>query len=236
MISEKAFVPETEQTSEVIIGMNSPEEELKRVQFYLSRKSWYEEHGYSPVFPGNPLLQEQFTDEEMDDRLGLLKEEYREDIYAKGVALLEASKQKIQAIFPTFKKMHDSWGFVLFPEYEIKVTRYGMGGSYDKDTGRIVMRVKDDGTFLRNQPHHTPIHEMLHIGTEATIVRRFGLNQREKERMIDRMVVSLFSDIAPDYRVHNIGNKGIEPYITPETVMELPEAIESYVKLFPRTV
>ena len=111
-----------------------------------------------------------------------------------------------------------------------------MGGSYNEKTGKIIIRINDDGDFSRNQPEHTPIHEITHLGIEEIIVKKYQLTQDEKERLVDSMVSILFHDLLPTYKFQSVGDVRIEPYITTETIIYLPKAIEDYVKKYPRKV
>jgi hypothetical protein len=228
---------ELEPKPELVIRAQTPEEEVYRVQEILSRMDWFNQHGYKPRLPDNPELTEPFSDEEKPDKLKLILEDYKPELYVAGLAQLEAHRAQIEAVFPIFEQLGQKWGFTVLPQYQLVVTRYGMSGSYDEKKGRIIMRVNDDGTFtssIRTQPHHTPIHEMVHIGIEEGIVEKYELTQAEKERMVDLMVSILFKDLLPDYKIHTIGDSRIEEFVTSETIANLPEAIKHYTAKYPR--
>jgi len=233
-INEAIPQEETEPRPELVIRAQTPEEEVDRVQWTLNRMGWYEQHGYKPKIPDNPELAKPFSDEEKPDKLKLILEDYKPELYEVGLSQLEAHRAQIEAVFPIFEQLRQEWGFKVFPQYQLVVTRYGMSGSYDSETGRIIMRVNDDGTFTRAQPHHTPIHEMVHIGVEEEIVQKYQLTQAEKERMVDLMVSILFKDLLPDYKIQNIGDSRIEEFVTSEIVTNLPEAIRQYTAIYPR--
>ena len=118
MISERVFVPEIEPTPELAIGINSPGEELERVKYYIDNKDLYKKHGYKPKFPSNPLLQEPFADDEFENRVKILEEEYDEDIYLKGVGFIERYRDDIECVFRKFRGLYASWGFVMFSKQE----------------------------------------------------------------------------------------------------------------------
>ncbi|MCX6783454.1 MAG: hypothetical protein NT141_00015 [candidate division WWE3 bacterium] len=202
------------------IRPNTIEEELNRIQETVRKLPWFKEHGYTPKLP---------------KKLESLQEEYKPEIYAIGVNILKKNREQIEVVFPIFSKLATAWAFKVFPHYEIVVTRYGMGGSYSSETGKIIMRVEDSGKFLRLQPYHTPIHEMIHIGIEEVIVKKYKLTQEEKERSVDLMAVTLFKDIMPDYKLQSIGDSRIDRFITAETIPNLPAAINRYVNEYPRS-
>ena len=96
------------------------------------------------------------------------------------------------------------------------------------------MMVKDNGSFVRSKPYMTPIHEIIHIGVEQIIVKKYKLNQPEKERLVDLMVKILFSKLIPEYEVQSFGEIKIEPFVDTQTIGNLPKAIQQYVNIYPR--
>lgn len=105
---------------------------------------------------------------------------------------------------------------------------------YDPDSGKIVILTTKEGSFKRSNPAHTPIHEIIHIDIEENIVNRFNLTHKEKERLVDLIVLKKFDDILPDYQIQSFGDSRIDPYITSEALDNLPQIIEKYIKDFPR--
>ena len=223
-----------EHNPEILIRAQTPEEELDRIQFYLRKLDCYRKLGYKPIFPNDAAFSKPCTNEDKSEKLQILLSEYKPEIYEAGVCRLVTVKAKIKATFPIFLKLRETWGFIVFPKYEIAITRYGMGGSYDIKTGKITVRINDKAEFLRVGPEHTTIHEMVHLGIQERIVEKYQLNQTEKERLVDTMVSNLFGGLLPTYKLQSVGDVRVDPYITTETIIDLPKAIEDYVTKYPR--
>ncbi|MFH1295185.1 MAG: hypothetical protein ABIH84_01230, partial [bacterium] len=164
-----------------------------------------------------------------------LKKEYREDFYTKGIEVLKKNADIIRSVFPTFLKLQEVWGFKVFPTYTVKLTKYGPGGSYNSDTGEIIMLTTVDGDFKQLYPVDTVIHESVHIGIEDIIVKKYHLSHTEKERLVDLMCRDLFQDTLKDCRLQSIGDSKVNPFITGKMdVYNLPTQIEKYIEKNPR--
>lgn len=106
-----------------------------------------------------------------------------------------------------------------YPLVAIHVTRYGPGGSYHPPRNspyRALHPRTDVSVTLQdpnaaksmwryaNNPAGTLIHETIHLMVEGTVVRAFGLDQGEKEALVDRICTSADLSAALDggaYRV-----------------------------------
>lgn len=75
---------------------------------------------------------------------------------------------------------------------------------------------------------------MIHMGIEENIVNHFRLSHWEKERVVDLMTKLLFGNLLPDYMLQDKGDKRVDPFVTVETLQDLPASIEKYVGEFPR--
>jgi len=226
--------PGINQKIQIIISAHTPLEEINSLQAILNKIKWFNDHGYKPTFPEYPELQIPFSDEEKDQKLNILLSEYKPEFYDVGIKLLNKYVNEIKSVYPAFLKLNHLWKFKVFSQYLIAITKYGMGGSYSFETGKITMRLKENGTFYLQQPHHTVIHEMIHIGIEEVLVIKYKLTQPEKERLVDRMVLTLFADLVPDYEFQRIGDPKIDSFVSPETINNLPEAINHFIKYYPR--
>lgn len=220
-------------TPKITVRPQTIEEELDRILFYLEKIDWYKQHGYNPQLPKGKDFTKPFSKSERQDKLRALKPNYRTHIYKIGQNLLTDSLESMKPIFNIFNDLHRAWGFKVYPSYEVVLTRYGMAGSYDELTGKIIMKLKDDGTYTK-PARNTLVHEMVHIGIEDAIVAKFSLTQAEKERLVDSMVVCLFGEILTGYTTQSIGDTRIEPYAAADKMLNLPKSIKQYVKDYPR--
>jgi hypothetical protein len=138
------------------------------------------------------------------------------DKYKRYLKVLETNRPIIEdQVFPRFQKMQQQWGFVIPSKgYDAVLTLYGTEGSYNSNTnpGKVIvppfkerppwvgfqLRGYSD-KFSMTQLLTNTVHEMLHIGVQEPVIDQFGLNQAEKELVIDWMCQNEFGDLLPDY-------------------------------------
>lgn len=223
------------------IRPKNPTEEFDYLWYVLGRVPFYKKQGYTIETPDHPEFQRlvtvspSFTDEDKTTAQRLFADQiYNPAFYTNGISVLENERPRIEQAFPGFVEFNKKWGFKLFPKYQVTLTRFGPGGSYDDDIGLITMMTRQDGTFKRPNPSHTPVHEMVHIGIEDNIVKRYGLTHREKERLVDLVTLSRFGSILPGYKLQDLGDPRIDPYITNSALENLPDAVSRYVHEYPR--
>lgn len=213
----------------------TPDEEFTWLEEVLDELDWYDKNGYTITLPSQKSLQKPFGPNERNEKFQeFLEHEYRESFFNKGIEILERNRALFESTLPVFKNLNKKWGFELCPKYTFTLTKYGPGGNYYPKEGRIVMLTKEDGTFKRPNQTHTPIHEMVHIGIEEVIVEKFKLSHWEKERTVDLLVKYLFNDIVPDYQLQERGDRKIDPFVTKETIDNLPASIQTYISKYPR--
>jgi hypothetical protein len=85
-----------------------------------------------------------------------------------------------------------------------------------------------EGKFKINAIHNV-IHEMVHLGIEDNIVKKFKLEHWEKEALVDSICILKFGSLLTNYRYQNNGNTKIREYINVETVENVPKIIKKYV-------
>lgn len=237
-------VKETERPKllpEIVIRPQTPQEELDYLLFVLRGIPFYKENKYSIELPDHPLFQNladlspNFDGTDMDEVKRVFETQvYDPSFFTTGTEALESERGRISQALPTFVDFNNEWGFRLYPKYDVTLTRYGPGGMYLEDSGRIIMMTRADGTFKRKHPSHTPVHEMVHLGIEGNIVKRFRLKHWEKERVVDRICSQKFGSFLPDYWMRPQGDVRIDPYVTEQSLHDLPSAISRYVDAFPR--
>jgi len=225
----------------LVIRAQSADEEFDYLWSVLNLLPFYKEYGYTFEIPKHPEFKKLV---EVADNLDAIdkgpirklfvEELYDPEFYKEGLAILEKGRERIESVFPGMVELNAKWGFKLFPQYKLLLTGYGSEGMYHEDTGEIVMMTRKDGTFKRPNAIHTPVHEMVHIGVEQAIVKKFGLTHPEKERLVDLVTLKKFGHLLPGYEVQSIGDSRIEPYITDESLDDLPHAVVTYITDFPR--
>lgn len=141
---------------------------------------------------------------------------YSEDKYNQAIKKMreqDALINKIIEQIDSSKHLND-WDFKMFSTYKVVITLYGTGGSYDPDEGIITLFTNTDGNFMNyKNPANTIIHEIVHMGMEESIVKKYNLSHGLKERIVDRFVYLMFREPLPDYRIQNMGDTRIDDYL-----------------------
>ncbi len=110
------------------------------------------------------------------------------------ISRLEAYQTKWTECYPRLKAMSDNWGFKLFDDYIIHVNVYSRMGMYDYLSGGVHI-----GVPYVPWPHkyldYIFIHELLHIGIEEAVIKRFDLSHEEKERIVDNLCLYVMDGI-----------------------------------------
>jgi hypothetical protein len=156
---------------------------------------------------------------------------YERNDYLKGYQKITETIPTIEKAITILSEVQMKWNFALLPEYQIALTLYGPGGSYDPEIGRILLQTTTAGTFKGyNNPANTIIHEIIHIGIESSIVKKYNLTHTLKERIVDRIVQILFCDLLTDYRLQGFGDSSIDNYLkSKDDFINLPHNIEKYL-------
>jgi len=214
---------------------NSPEDEYKYLKRIISNMPFYLEHGYAVGLPDlEELKSEQVVTDEKRMYPVFLEKEYNESYFAEGIKKIKEKLSVIEGCLHKLVEPNKRWGFKLFDKYLVLLTKYGPGGSYDSQTGKITMLTRKDGTFKQENPEQTVIHEIVHMGIEECVVGAFKLTHPEKERLVDLLVRKTYGDVFPNYKLQSMGETKIEPYITNESMNNLLPDIERYVSSYPR--
>ena len=124
------------------------------------------------------------------------------------------------------------WPFKAFDNDQINLTQYGSGGSYHPDDGSILIFTTPQGQFKQyDNPANTNIHEIIHIGIEASIIQQLKVPHTLKERIVDLYVQLSFHKELPDYRIQNMGDKRIDQYLNKKKQLKhLHQIIETFMK------
>jgi len=212
----------------------TPDEEFEQLKCVLNRLSFYRSNGYIVELPDISLLQDPKMLEDQDNAFNVFKtSEYNLRFFDKGLKILNSERNILEDLIKKLMSIADLWDFKVFSKYEILLTKYGPGGRYNSNIGRVVLLTTKKGGFKR-ESSHTVLHEIAHIGIEDSIVKKYSLSHSEKERLVDLLVKMVFTIEFPDYRVQKIGDSRIDSYINNEAIKNLPKTIERYITDFPR--
>jgi hypothetical protein len=164
----------------------SKEFDIQRVVDTVKRIDWYVENGYnlrSLSFP-KILDIEKIKDYSVKEIEESVLSEYNEDLYKDNKKFLIDNSDKIfQEIESAFSKS----GLLYKDEYNIYLTKYGIGGSYNLPNIVIInLNNSFNISMLR-----TIIHEIVHLAIEEDVTR-YKIDQKQKERIVDLFFIKNF--------------------------------------------
>ena len=225
----------------IIVRAQSPTEAFNYLWYILGKMPFFDKHGYKvaltdhAAFKGLASDPEAFKKADKAKLKGIFeKEVYDDKDFVAGLKAIGDMTSLMDRVLTRLEPLREAWGFKVFDRYEVLLTMFGPGGSYDPAKGRITMLTTREGTFKRPMPDHTIVHETVHMGVEEVIVKRFRLEHKEKERLVDLICSRLLGDLLPGYQIQPFPADELDPFVTRETLKDLPAAMASYVKAYPR--
>ncbi len=154
---------------------------------------------------------------------------YRKSDYEQGYHKIENQRSLINTMISLLSQSERNWDFKVFDTYQINLTLYGPGGSYNPDEGSILIHTTPKGKFKQyDNPANTIIHEITHIGIEKSIINKYQVPHTLKERIVDKFVfLNFHTSYLPNYRIQDMGEKRIDQYL--KTKIDLNN-LDSFVK------
>ncbi|MEL6871071.1 MAG: hypothetical protein AAFO81_14820 [Pseudomonadota bacterium] len=217
------------------------EQEAAYIWRTLRDTPFLEQNGYDVALPNGEVIvtlknKARVGSLDDDDYVALQNfmqsEVYRAEDYRSGYEKIAEVLPSLEKMVSTLEAQNYEWGFRVFDHYPILLTLYGPGGSYDPDAGTITMLTTTQGAFRQYpNPLNTLIHEVVHIGIEASVVRMLSVPHGQKERLVDTFVKLHFAEVLPDYRVQNMGDPEIdEAFSDLDSLRRLPEIMNALPK------
>jgi hypothetical protein len=230
------------KTPRVVFRAQTAQEEFAYCLKRIERLSWFKEQNYNFTLPQHKAFDELYSRPEKITKAEFSKleptfvsEVYRTDVFNKGLSVLKSTEKTASKALKKLLLLNQNWGFKLFPRYEIVLTLYGPGGSYNEKTGKVIIKTTPDGKFIRPNVANSIVHEMVHIGIEDNIVKKYNLEHWEKERIVDLICSVYLGNILSNYRTQRVRNKNIDQFINYENILkDLPSAIKSFTEKYPR--
>ena len=225
----------------ITVRPQNPYEAFATLWSVLLKMPFYIQNGYADIalpddteitnLANNPSELQHTKPETLGNRF--IQNIYKLSDYKIGVDNINSEIKNITKSFPVLKKLNASWGFKLFPQYTIILTLYGPGGSYNSETGTILIRTSVDGKFQNPQLQNI-IHEMTHLGIEDNIVKKYNLTHNEKESLVNIICRINFSSLFGSPNDEKMANNPFVSLLTTESINNLPQIIENYISTHPR--
>jgi len=205
------------------IQIPSAEQETAYIWRTLRDIAFFEKHNYQLSLPQGPLMEKlkqkakanRLTDEDYAElQLFVSSRVYQKEDYQQGYEKIVAQKGLVNKMIRRLQKHKRNWNFKRFDRYQIVLTLYGSGGNYNPDNGSIIIFTNQDGNFKQyDKPANTLIHEIVHMGVEESIIQRYQVSHPLKERIVDQLVLLHFKTLLPQYRLQDMGEYRIDPYL-----------------------
>ncbi len=209
--------------SKVRVNIPTAKTEAAYIWRNLRDLGFFEKHNYQLSLPKGPLMEQlkakarknQLTDEDYAAlEKFVTKQVYRKADYQAGYEAIQKNLPLLNKMVNELGHMKFRWAFKMYKTYEVNLTLYGPGGSYDPDQGSIIIFTTRDGRFKQyKNPINTLIHEICHIGIEHSIIHKYKVPHGLKERIVDTFVWLNFKQYLPNYRVQNMGDPKLDNYL-----------------------
>jgi hypothetical protein len=200
---------------------------------------FFDKYGYTGglIFPTTALMTDliqrgrdkTLRDADYSVLLGAMKGLYHPEDYEKSFQKVAASLATLEKAIPVFQEYETKWGFKRFPTYTVQLTFYGTGGSYDPESGSIILWTDRSGT-VPVDPAAIILHEATHIGIED-LIQKYSLDQRVKERIVDKFALNHFLSLVPNYQVQpsDFTDTSIDRYLNSTDAWDnLPERLKDF--------
>lgn len=179
--------------------------------------TFFKKQGYKINLPNNKLIDSLVVKSEHGDFgnadyaliYELLEQKvYKTPDYTLALEKVKAQEQLLNRIIQRLDSLSATWDwkFNIPEKYNVVLTLYGSGGSYDPQTGTITLFATSNGDFKNYaNPVNTIVHEMVHLGIENSIIQHYHISHSLKEQIVDRLVSILFGEVLPEYHAQNFG-------------------------------
>jgi hypothetical protein len=217
----------------ILFRASTIDEETDHVWRYISGIKSFDANGYKPRLPDDQTVRDMVADARKGSTIWMGREKTRDAIkktyatsdYDAYIEKLKASEDRIASAFAVYYDLRQKWGFIIFPEYEVRVTQYGVGGSYIAAKGTVIINPHS----ARKDPAATVLHEIFHIGIEKKLIDKYKLPQNIKERIVDLFMSSHFKNLITDYTLQPRGDRRIDRYLDHADAWDkLPEYIAQF--------
>ncbi|UII78478.1 hypothetical protein [Flagellimonas sp. CMM7] len=225
----------------VVVNIPTADSESEYIWRTIQDIKFFEGKNYQISLPQGSLI----NDLKVKSKLGNLTNEdyerlkvfvqdsvYDEADYQKGYQKIEDELEQINSMINEISQSNFKWNFKEFKTYQVNLTLYGPGGSYNPDEGSVLIFTTTNGRFKNyDNPANTIIHEITHIGIEEAIVNKYRVSHALKERIVDTFVFLNFGKYLPEYRIQDMGDKRTDQYLkTKEDLKDLDHFVKRITK------
>lgn len=227
--------------SHIQINIPTAEDETSYIWNTLQDIAFFEQNNYQVSLPKGPLiasLKEKAKKDKLDDsdykalQSFIRDSVYSKDDYQQGYSRIKSELPLINTMITELALVDYKWNFKTFDVYEVNLTLYGPGGSYNPDEGSLLVYTTPQGLFKQyDNSANTIIHEIIHIGIEQAIVQNLDVPHALKERIVDTIVILHFKEYLPSYYIQDMGDYRLDAYLKErKDLSQLPEIVTQILK------
>lgn len=227
---------------DVEIRSPTAEEEGSFLFNVLGQMKFYEENGYNAHLPEQPSFKKWLKmakDGKNIDRDKFIKE-FKKDLfnpddYVLAQQWFDGHNREVDRAVQAVAKTVRSAGGKVYPQYHVLLTLYGPGGNYNPNTATIRLLVSRERLSSKFDRISTIAHEIVHIGIEESIIKKYQLTHWEKERLTDIICAHSLKGVSK-YEIDWALNMPIDDYATPAKLLNLSASMKRYVADYPRSL
>ncbi|MBF0299894.1 MAG: hypothetical protein HQK51_14305 [Oligoflexia bacterium] len=235
---------ESDKYVQIVVRDYDKEESFQNLLWVLGRMNFYLENKYVVPLPNNKSFKELAENPEKINTINTIDKEMYYEIFLSEIykpiptdivsKIINNKHDFYSSIFIELKKLNKNWNFKIFDVYNLILVLWSPGGSYHTGTGAILRRVDEEGrpdTTFRQDFNDGIVHEIIHIGIEEVIVRKYKLEHWEKEFLVDTICKLYLGNLMPQYHTQSQGKnyERMNEFVTYNTIQKnLPEAIQKY--------
>ncbi|WP_298895585.1 hypothetical protein [uncultured Psychroserpens sp.] len=214
---------EAKSQNRIQINIPTVDDETDYIWRTIQDIDFFEQNGYQVSLPKGTYIEllknkakaKSLSDYDYETLKTFIKDSvYKKSDYKQGYHKIEKQRPLINEMVSIIHKSERNWDFKVFDIYQINLTLYGPGGSYNPDEGSILIYTTQNGQFKNyDNPANTIIHEITHIGIEESIIAKYNVPHSIKERIVDTFILLNFKAYLPNYRVQDMGEYITDNYL-----------------------
>ncbi|MEM1120092.1 MAG: hypothetical protein AAGJ18_06555 [Bacteroidota bacterium] len=211
------------ESNEVQVNIPTAQSETAYIWQNLRDIAFFEQNNYQLSLPEGALIEAL----KQKSKAGTLSDDdytqleafmidsiYKASAYQAGFAKIEQEIDLLNKMIEQINPANFGWPFKKFDTYQVNLTLYGPGGSYNPDEGSLLIFTTPKGQFKNYEnPANTIIHEIVHIGIENSIIGKYNVPHTLKERIVDTFVQLHFGQYLPHYRIQEMGENRSDKYL-----------------------
>ncbi|MEM1096455.1 MAG: hypothetical protein AAGJ10_17790 [Bacteroidota bacterium] len=212
----------------LVVQAPQPREAFSYLERTLADMDFFRENNYAVSLPNHPMFDG--TGDDMGDVEVFVGEVYDATAFENALMAMRGQRQQLETALTRINQWSRHKGFGRLDSVTVTLTLYGPGGSFNPDTGDIILWTDTEARFKGGGGLHTTIHEMVHLAVEHKLAQPFNLQHWERERLVDLITQREFADLLPDYRLQNGDSAPMDRFVASAPLAETQLAIGAYVQ------